>query len=1087
MQNSFGKWHVVDGSLQLDYLGKSSPAMMLFTYDAPEEYDLRAIIERLDGDRGLVLGLTGGVSKFLIRLEYGTFEQAHIDWIDDGTHQLLRSTRGDSALVVGRKHDVRIEVRRTGVAIVFDGKEILRYGGPLSRLSRESASEKLDFPSWFLRAYDSFRFHKLELTPVHDDPSSVSITASKAEASAPPPAVAPFDATQARKHQEAWAKHLGVPIEFENSVGMKFTLIPPGEFLMGSSDEEVAIAKKMADGEKADGEDQAAEKTIVERERPQHRVRLTKPFQFGTHEVTLAQFRQFVAATAYTTEAERYGFGNSSVVPSKEFDASNMKKFTWQSPGYAAVDESAVTQVTWNDVCAFCNWLSERENLEPCYVADGQGGWIASATSRAYRLPTEAQWEFACRGGTTTQFSFGDDPAKFGEYGWFSRSAGNGMRPVGLLLPNPFGLFDMHGNVEEWCEDWYDVYLGKAPATNPLGASAGTNRVLRGGAWNIRPSHSRSARRDPHSPSFRYSNSGFRVVREMAALALSPKPAQPETTAAIAWRATPAQQEFFDAVAKLSADAQALAVEKKLQEVNPGFTTKLTPRIESGKVVEVRLKTTGVTQLWPLRALTDLQELNASGYYTEKSELTDLSPLRGMPLTKLICLRNPIVDLTPLRGMPLTELDCTYTRVEDLTPLAGMRLVKLSCLHSPVRDLSPLKGMPLTDLQIGFTRVADLSPLAGMPLTSVGCVDTNVTDLMPLVQCKALTSLKLSDKLLSATALEAFQKSLPNCGITWNGPPVAGIKTTPVLAGADESASPPPAVAPFNAGQARDHQKAWANHLQTSIEMTNSIGMKFVLIPPGEFLMGSDTLEAVLKNDAMIDTPINERRSELPQHRVVLTRPIWMSANEVTAGQFKQYLDAISPAELDTELTSLKKQQAVQPDNHPVVMVPWNRAVSFCEWLTTHDVGSPQTSTPNRYRLPTEAEWEFPCRAGSARSHFWDELADKQQSSYVWHKGNSRAKMHPVGQLAPNPFGLFDIQGNAAEWVQDWYSDNYYASSPRAEPSGPVDGTVHVRRGGDWTHGIGYSRSAYRTGVAGADNVSGFRIVGEIPGAANSK
>ncbi len=124
-----------------------------------------------------------------------------------------------------------------------------------------------------------------------------------------------------------------------------------------------------------------------------------------------------------------------------------MKKMTWRTPGYAVTDDSPVTQVTWNDAVQFCNWLSDQEKLKPCYRQDAKDGWILLASGTGYRLPTEAEWEYACRAGTTTQFSFGDDPAMLDIYGWFNKNASGSARAVGLKVANAFGLFDMHGNV----------------------------------------------------------------------------------------------------------------------------------------------------------------------------------------------------------------------------------------------------------------------------------------------------------------------------------------------------------------------------------------------------------------------------------------------------------------------------------------------------------------------------------------------------------------------------------------------------------------------------------------------------------------
>jgi formylglycine-generating enzyme required for sulfatase activity len=290
----------------------------------------------------------------------------------------------------------------------------------------------------------------------------------------PPLAVAPFDAAQARAHQDAWAKHLGTTVETVNSVGQTMILIPPGEFLMGSTDEQVEAALQATDEIRAD---QRAKARIEKSERPQHRVVITQPFLLGATEVTVGQFKKFAGATGYQTEAEKA--------------ATDAKAGTYLA---AASDDLPAAYITWNDATAYCQWLSTQEKT-------------------TYRLPTEAEWEYACRAGTTTQYSFGDDYNELPKYGWHKTNAGSKSHPVGTLLPNPFGLFDMHGNLYEWCGDYYDEkWYSTSPPNDPNGPSAGSSRVIRGGYWNLLASYCRTASRNTYSPSYRGTTYGFRCV-----------------------------------------------------------------------------------------------------------------------------------------------------------------------------------------------------------------------------------------------------------------------------------------------------------------------------------------------------------------------------------------------------------------------------------------------------------------------------------------------------------------------------------------------------------------------------------------------
>ncbi|QDU29080.1 Serine/threonine-protein kinase pkn1 [Anatilimnocola aggregata] len=328
----------------------------------------------------------------------------------------------------------------------------------------------------------------------------------------PQPALAPFSAEQARAYQEAWAKHLAVPLEQKNSLGSTLVLIPPGEFSMGSTPEQAEAALNLLKTvpRAAPGE---ADR-ISKEEQPHHRVVLTRPFRMGRTEVTIGEYRQFIDATKYETETELFGGGNSS----KEAETDPVKrKALWYSPGYQVTDQSPVTQLTWNDMIAFCNWLSKRERLDPCYVLSEQKVWTRIANANGCRLPTEAEWEYACRAGTTTQYSFGDNVADLDEHAWFNRTAEKGReigaRPVASKRPNPFGLYDMHGNAWERCEDYHAAnWYAKSPPKDPQGPATGVNRVVRGAGWHYFDLHCRSAYRNNYSPIGRTGNTGFRVV-----------------------------------------------------------------------------------------------------------------------------------------------------------------------------------------------------------------------------------------------------------------------------------------------------------------------------------------------------------------------------------------------------------------------------------------------------------------------------------------------------------------------------------------------------------------------------------------------
>ena len=279
-----------------------------------------------------------------------------------------------------------------------------------------------------------------------------------------------------------------------NSIKMRLVYIRPGKFIMGSP---------------------ASEQGRFDNEGPAREVEISKPFYIGSHEVSVAQFEEFVRDAGYRTEAEKDGRGGTGYnAELKSFEV-RKSQYTWKNPGFPQQPSHPVGSVSWNDAMAFCSWLSHREG-------------------KTYDLPTEAEWEYACRAGTQTRFSSGDSDASVEEYCNLSDQTlkpllgPNGTKgmgfapwrdgypftaPVGSFKPNAWGLYDMHGNVWEWCKDWYEMnYYMEGPGHDPQGPATGTSRVLRGGSFYDSVRVCRSAQRKSNLPHIRGIYLGFRVV-----------------------------------------------------------------------------------------------------------------------------------------------------------------------------------------------------------------------------------------------------------------------------------------------------------------------------------------------------------------------------------------------------------------------------------------------------------------------------------------------------------------------------------------------------------------------------------------------
>jgi formylglycine-generating enzyme len=248
------------------------------------------------------------------------------------------------------------------------------------------------------------------------------------------------------------------------STGIEMVRAPGGEFLMGDS------------GGEAD-------------ERPAHTVRVSE-FWIDANEVTQKSFEALIG----------------------------------RKPAKFPGPDRPVERVSWSDAIQYCNARSAKEGLRPCYNHKTQE---CDFSADGYRLPTEAEWEYACRAGTRTRYSSGDavaGPAGLAASGWYRENSGKTTHPVRQMQPNAWGLYDMHGNVAEWCNDIYaPVYPGTdKPQTDPRGPVAGQERVLRGGSWSSGAGECRSSARASEPPGladvcFGYEAYGFRCVRRVAA------------------------------------------------------------------------------------------------------------------------------------------------------------------------------------------------------------------------------------------------------------------------------------------------------------------------------------------------------------------------------------------------------------------------------------------------------------------------------------------------------------------------------------------------------------------------------------------
>jgi formylglycine-generating enzyme required for sulfatase activity len=254
------------------------------------------------------------------------------------------------------------------------------------------------------------------------------------------------------------------PQEFTNSIGMKFKLIPAGEFMMGRSEPLEKTATGVLGPNPSWNEDDL----------PLHKVRIAGPFYMGVTEVTQEQYEKLVGKNP--------SYFSKSGQGAEEVKGINTCNFP-------------VENVSWEDAMEFCRRLSAKEGV-------------------TYRLPTEAEWEYACRAGSTTRYCFGEDAEQLSEYAWYKKNGDFKTHPVGEKKPNAFGLYDMHGNVWEWCSDPKDEDdYAESTSEYPIGSVRGPLRVGRGGSWYGDAGYCWSSYRFTNHPKYRISNLGFRIAR----------------------------------------------------------------------------------------------------------------------------------------------------------------------------------------------------------------------------------------------------------------------------------------------------------------------------------------------------------------------------------------------------------------------------------------------------------------------------------------------------------------------------------------------------------------------------------------------
>ena len=740
----------------------------------------------------------------------------------------------------------------------------------------------------------------------------------------------------------------------------------------------------------------ASEKGRLDIEK-QHEVTLTKPYYMGKYEVTQEQWESVM--------------GNN--------------------PSAAKGAKLPVTNVSWEDCQDFIKKLNAKSN----------GG---------YRLPTEAEWEYACRAGTTTKYSFGDeitpkdanyDDSKIG-------------KPVivGSYKPNAFGLYDMHGNVWEWCEDWVAPYP-EGVVTDPKAPATGGKGVLRGGSHKLRGFAARSSDRGALPPSDRNSGNGFRLVRTVD-IKTAVAPAIPDPAAIMPATGNLLVAPFTEAKAKEVQKSVAKSLQKEAEETEDlGKGVKLdlvlipagkfmmgSPASEKGRNDNEKQHEVTFTKPYFIGKyeITQEQWEGVMGDNPSSTKGAKL-PVTGVSWKDCQGFIEKLNAKTSGGYRRPTEAEWEYacragtttaysfgdvlTKSDANCNESGGRIKELGSYKPNAFGLYDMHGNVwewCEDSYGDYPAGSAIDPkgpaTGGSRVARGGSFNYGVSHARSSNRGLNSPTARSDDggfRLARSVDIKAAVAS----PIAPKSDPTGVIPAGNLL------------VAPFTEAKAIEVQKEVAKSLQKEVEEKADLGkgikLDMVLIPAGKFKMGSPASE-------------QGRSGDETQHEVTLTKPFYMGKYEVTQEQWESVMG-------DNPVRG-GNPSSPKGAKLPVTGVSWKNCQEFIKKLNANTDGG--------YRLPTEAEWEYACRAGTTTAYSFGNSLTRSDANY----GSSSTKA--VGDYPANAFGLYDMHGNVFEWCEDWYGD--YPMGAVTDPKGPATGDKGVYRGGSFNSNGSKVRSSLR-------------------------
>ncbi|MCP4697949.1 MAG: SUMF1/EgtB/PvdO family nonheme iron enzyme [Gammaproteobacteria bacterium] len=662
--------------------------------------------------------------------------------------------------------------------------------------------------------------------------------------------------------------------------------------------------------------------------------------------------------------------------------------------------------------------------------------WLNEQTGYVYRLPTEAEWEYAARAGKNTAYHFGDDEKLLDEYDWYSANSDEKTHPVGEKKLNAWQLYDMHGNVWEWVQDWHAKdYYANSPKDNPTGPETGIIQVFRGGGWSVSLRYVRSANRSGITSGYRRNDVGFRLVRANA-LYSYPSP--------------------------------------KLPHAPKYFKDSLKDGGQAPEMVAIRGDTFRMGDVWGEDDEKPAHDVTLGNFSIGRYEVT-------FEEYDLFCEKNgrekpddrgwgrgkrPVINVYWKDAMAYAEWVSEQTGEKYRLPTeaeweyaarAGTETAYWWGKKASHEYANYGKNKCCEGLAQGKDQWENTAPVGSFAANPFGLHDT---------------AGNVYEWVRDWYDAEYYGKSP-----TENpSGPETGIDR--VIRGGGWFYPSHYVRSTFrNRGIPGSRYAYVGFRLARTYPRPSFTLPEMIPIPGGMFRMG--------------DIQGGGDSDEKPVHEVTLDR-FSIGKYEVKRGEFQQF------AEAEKYVTEAKERKGCwgykdgkrgwhkelnwrnpgfeQTDEHPAVCVSWNDAVAYIAWLNK--------MSGEEYRLLTEAEWEYAARAGKETAYWWGNEVSHEYANYGKDEccaGLAQGKDQwentaPVSSFAANPFGVYDTSGNVYEWVQDLYGG--YSKKAQSNPGGPKSGAGRVIRGGSWDDSPHSVRSAGRGGDDPGirDDRVGFRL-----------